>query len=1514
MVGDDGSGNQIGVASEARWIAAKGCESNLCTTASLLSSGEWILAPTDLAGANPRPDLRPHIVNNSWGGASNDPFFRATVQAWVASGIFPVFSNGNNGPACESVGAPAEYPESYAAGAYDITNVLAEFSSRGISAFGETKPDVAAPGVDVRSAVRGSQYASLSGTSMAAPHITGVVALMWSAAPALVGDIQATRTLLDATARDVEDLTCGGTATNNNLWGEGRVDAFAAVNGSPRCTPGPLRICSVAAFPKRFEGGVGIAATGTVVLNGVAPAGGAVVRLASSAPALVSVPSTVTVPAGATSASFPVTTVSTQTETVVTLTATFPVGTSTTTTLTLLASPTVATLVLNPTTVIGGQPSTGTVTLSRPAFAGGAVVTLTSNNTQIATVPPTFTIPSGQTSGSFTVTTLNQFQERQVIISAGLNGVIRSAQLTVTRTPIVGNAAFDSFYQVPRCNSVLSFCDTGDLVHSRSILDTGDGREPNQPNTLFGACSDGDEGSYLEDMTLERIRIGTLDGSPMAAGKLVRVDTTVFASSVPQFLDIFYAADANFGNYALVGTVQGTKLGFETLSLTFPLPGGPLPVIRGQWRGLRNEVDVCLGGGELDRDDLMFAIGPPPPDAIPPQVTLTSPAPGSVVPSRVTVTATATDNVAVTRVELIVDGTPLAADLTAPYQLTVSLFDGSHQLQVKAYDAANNSASSAIVTVVVDGTGPTVQMLTPDEGAWIRGTINVDVSASDPHGVTRVEVVVAGFFTTPPDTTAPYSIPLDTRQLPDGPVVIFARVFDTLGNEGDSIDNRSVTVDNTPPGVAITSPANGATVTGVVEVTAAAEDTMTGVSQVQFFLDGALRATRTAPPFSWTFDTSALSGVHALTAKARDGAGNESTSEAVIVAIQQPAGFLFFDSFESGNAAQWTTHAGTWAVAGDGSNVFAQTNTAGDAKASAGSPSWTNQIVEAKVKAQSFNGTNRFVAVFARFQDPSNYYFVALRSNGTLQLSRLVAGAATAMVTQQFPVQTGTWYTVRLEVIGSTLKAFVDGVLRAQTTDTRFPSGKIGLGTFSASAVFDDVLVVSGGPSTLPGAASVPRPPNGATGVATNATLAWNAGAGATSHDVYFGTTNPPSFRRNQTGTTFNPGPLAAGTLYFWRIDEKNASGTTAGTTWSFTTAGGTAPGAASNPSPPSGATDVDAAATLSWTAGSGATSHDVYFGTTSTPPFRGNRTTPTFAPGPLSAGTTYFWRVDEKNNAGITRGALWSFTVAGFMQPGAATNPSPANGATNVPTNAVLSWTPGSGATIHQILFGTTNPPPFVGVQSEPSFDPGPLVPGATYFWRIDEIGSGFTVGQLWSFATKPPLFSDNFETGNAAQWTPHSGTWSVIPDPGGGTNVFAQTSTSGDAKASAGSASWTNQVVEAKVKITSFNGSNRFAALYARFQNPSNAYFVALRSNGTLTLNRLVGGAATAMVTRQFPVQTGTWYTVRLEAIGSSLRMYVDGVLRGSATNTQFAAGKIALGTSFAGAVFDDVVVTTP
>jgi subtilisin family serine protease len=234
MVGDDGAGNQIGVAPDADWIAANGCAS--CSDADLLASGQWILAPTRADGSDPDPAQRPHIVNNSWGqqGAGViDDFMSEEIAAWEAAGIFGAWAAGNAGAGCQSTSSPGANVATYAAGAFGPDGEIAEFSSRGPGADGVTKPDLAAPGDGVRSSVPGGEYAEFSGTSMASPHLAGAVALLWSAAPVLIGDIEGTQALLDETAGDVGDDSCGGTPSNNNVWGEGRLDVEALIENAP---------------------------------------------------------------------------------------------------------------------------------------------------------------------------------------------------------------------------------------------------------------------------------------------------------------------------------------------------------------------------------------------------------------------------------------------------------------------------------------------------------------------------------------------------------------------------------------------------------------------------------------------------------------------------------------------------------------------------------------------------------------------------------------------------------------------------------------------------------------------------------------------------------------------------------------------------------------------------------------------------------------------------------------------------------------------------------------------------------------------------------------------------------------------------------------------------------------------------------------------------------------------------------------------------------------------------------
>ena len=237
MVGDDGGVNQIGVAPGAQWIACKGGDavSGYLLTNELLTCAQWILAPFDLTGANPNPDMRPDVVNNSWGGGRNDYWYTGAISAWRAAGIFPSFSAGNSGPACSTAGSPGDNWESVATGATNINDDLASFSSRGPAYLtGFLKPQVTAPGVNIRSSVPGSSYqGGWNGTSMASPHTAGSVALLWSAVPELKGQIDETLWVLEQTADPLATpgLNCGGDYVTgpNNDWGYGRLNIFAAV-------------------------------------------------------------------------------------------------------------------------------------------------------------------------------------------------------------------------------------------------------------------------------------------------------------------------------------------------------------------------------------------------------------------------------------------------------------------------------------------------------------------------------------------------------------------------------------------------------------------------------------------------------------------------------------------------------------------------------------------------------------------------------------------------------------------------------------------------------------------------------------------------------------------------------------------------------------------------------------------------------------------------------------------------------------------------------------------------------------------------------------------------------------------------------------------------------------------------------------------------------------------------------------------------------------------------------------
>jgi hypothetical protein len=348
-----------------------------------------------------------------------------------------------------------------------------------------------------------------------------------------------------------------------------------------------------------------------------------------------------------------------------------------------------------------------------------------------------------------------------------------------------------------------------------------------------------------------------------------------------------------------------------------------------------------------------------------------------------------------------------------------------------------------------------------------------------------------------------------------------------------------------------------------------------------------------------------------------------------------------------------------------------------------------------------------------------------------------------------------------------------------------FAAGTVTLGGNEgggASSMYS--VVITPAPTAPPGVATNPNPTNSATSFSVNAVLSWTPGSKAFSHDVYFGTANPPPFKGNQTATTYNPGVLSPFTTYYWRINEKNSKGTTTGTVWSFTT-GAAAALTISNVSRVNYTVQYDALAvgqliyvdrtyTFTNVASLG--------GSTYIKTANGDKpsTANPFLTFDVSANVVVYVAHDDKmtnkpswltsfsdtgenigmntatfslyaaefaagtvtlgGNEGDVSSSMYSvvITPAPTGPPGTASNPNPTNSATSVSVNAILSWTPGSKAFSHDVYFGTANPPAFQGNQTGPTYNPGALSASTTYYWRINEKNSvGTTTGTVWSFTT---------------------------------------------------------------------------------------------------------------------------------------------------------------------------------
>ena len=348
--------------------------------------------------------------------------------------------------------------------------------------------------------------------------------------------------------------------------------------------------------------------------------------------------------------------------------------------------------------------------------------------------------------------------------------------------------------------------------------------------------------------------------------------------------------------------LDGVALGVEDLTSPYSVSWNTLTASNGSHTLTARARDAA--GNNTVSSEIIITVDN---DNEPPVISISSPATGNVA-GTIDIIATASDNKGITGVQFLVDNVNLGAEvLTAPYSVswnTTAFVNGGHSLTAKARDAAGNTTTSAVIVVNVnnaDAEPPVIAITTPAAGN-VSGSITVTANATDNIGVVGVQFLVDGNNISMEDLTAPYSVSWNTINIANGSHTLTARARDAAGNITTSANvNITVSNDTQAPAVSITSPASGFTVSGSVNVTANASDDI-GVVGVQFLLDGInLGAEDLIAPYSISWaTTAAANGSHILTAKARDAAGNSTTSTPIAVVVSNATNLISAHHFNEG--------------------------------------------------------------------------------------------------------------------------------------------------------------------------------------------------------------------------------------------------------------------------------------------------------------------------------------------------------------------------------------------------------------------------------------------------------------------------------------------------------------------------------------------------------------------------------------------------------------------------------------
>jgi len=399
--------------------------------------------------------------------------------------------------------------------------------------------------------------------------------------------------------------------------------------------------------------------------------------------------------------------------------------------------------------------------------------------------------------------------------------------------------------------------------------------------------------------------------SPASAPNAITVSASDLYDARPSFssygrcIDLFapgsrvlsasYAGDAEFVRYDGTSMSGPHVAGAVALYLSANPSATPAQVtsalVGKATRGVISDAGAKSPNRLLHMGNLLSNGG----DSQAPVVQITAPAEGGTVAGITTVTANASDNLGVTGVELYVDGVFESDDSSPPYALswnTVPFSDGLHELTVYAYDEAGNRATSTVHAQLVQDTAPPVVTITaPMSGASVGALTTLSATGTDPTGVRLATFTIdgneVGRTPKPLSVNNTFEVPWDSRGVTPGTHTLMVDVLDGQGTWGRSTVDFTVFTDSVSPTAALTAPADGATVTGTVSITANASDDLGVISEVNFLVDEQVVCTDTVAPYECTWNTRPEgNGAVTLRAKASDRFGNVAVSASRTVTVQ----------------------------------------------------------------------------------------------------------------------------------------------------------------------------------------------------------------------------------------------------------------------------------------------------------------------------------------------------------------------------------------------------------------------------------------------------------------------------------------------------------------------------------------------------------------------------------------------------------------------------------------------------